>query len=104
MCLLEEILTACGTSITAMSSVLFSEGNMLTCTNHGDGRLYVNPLVCINARVDKDKTVKVGLLYSTQRILNGVVILRKSGANIIDTMYTPTIYGGPLGVEGRCLH
>lgn len=52
---------------------------MLTCTDHSDGRLYINPLVCVDTRVDEDETVKVGLLYSTQRILDGVIILQQGG-------------------------
>ena len=54
---------------------------MLTCANHGDGGLYINPLVRIDARVDEYKTVKVGLLYSTQCILDGVIILQEEGTN-----------------------
>lgn len=50
---------------------------MLTCTDHSDGRFYINPLVCVDTRVDEDETVKVGLLYSTQRILDGVIILQQ---------------------------
>lgn len=52
--ILRAILITCGTSGKVMSWVLCSDGNMLTCTNHGDGGLYINPLICIDARVDKD--------------------------------------------------
>lgn len=51
------------------------DGNMLTGTNHGDGGLYINPLISIDARMNKDETVEVGFLNATQCILNGVVIL-----------------------------
>lgn len=46
-----------------------------TCANHGDGRLDVDPLVGVDARVDKDKPVEVGLLHATQCVLDGVVVL-----------------------------
>ena len=49
---------------------------VLTCSDHGDGGLDVDPLVCVDARVDKDQPVKVGLLHSAQRVLDGVVVLR----------------------------
>ena len=49
---------------------------VLTCANHGDGGLDVYPLVSVDARVDKDQPVKVGLLHAAQSVLDGVVVLR----------------------------
>lgn len=51
------------------------DGNMLTGTNHGDGGLYINPLISIDARMNEDEAVEVGFLNATQCILNGVIIL-----------------------------
>lgn len=50
--------------------------NVLTCANHGDGRFYVNPLVCVDAGVDEDEAVEVGFLHSAQSIFNGVIVLQ----------------------------
>lgn len=50
--------------------------NVLTCANHGDGRFYVNPLVCVDAGVDEDEAVEVGFLHSAQSIFDGVIVLQ----------------------------
>lgn len=50
--------------------------NVLTCANHGDGRLYVNPLVCVDTRVDEDEAVEVGFLHSAQSVFDGVIVLQ----------------------------
>lgn len=50
---------------------------MLTSSDHCDGRLDVNPLICVDARVDKDQAIEVWLLTSSQCVFNGVVILKK---------------------------
>lgn len=50
-----------------------------TCSYHSYGRLDVDPLVCVDAWVHEDEAIKMGLLDSTQRILNGVVILQAEG-------------------------
>lgn len=49
-----EILIACSTDRTVISTALFSKCDGLTCANHGDRGLYINPLVRVDARVDKD--------------------------------------------------
>lgn len=49
----------------------------LTSSDHCDGRLNVDPLIRVDARVDKDQAVKVWLLTSSQRVLDGVVILKE---------------------------
>lgn len=51
--------------------------NMLTCADHGDGRLYVNPLVCVDAGVDEDEAIEVGFLHSAQSIFDGVIVLQR---------------------------
>lgn len=50
---------------------------MLTSSDHCDGRLNVYPLICVDARVDKNQAVKVWLLTSSQCVFDGVVILKK---------------------------
>ena len=47
-----------------------------TGANHCDGRLDVDPLVRVDAGVDEDEAVEVGLLHSAQRVLDGVVVLK----------------------------
>lgn len=49
----------------------------LTSSDHCDGRLDVDPLICVDSRVDEDQAVKVRLLTTSQRVLDGVVILEK---------------------------
>lgn len=49
----------------------------LTSSDHCDGRLDVDPLVRVDSRVDEDQAVKVRLLASSQRVLDGVVILEE---------------------------
>ena len=61
---------------------------MHTCSDHGYGGLDVDPLVCVDAGVDEDEAIKVGLLDSTQRILNGVVILQANGIRLVQTFNT----------------
>lgn len=51
--------------------------NVLTCADHGDGRFYINPLVCVDAGVDEDEAVEVGLLHSAQSVLDGVIVLQR---------------------------
>lgn len=46
-----------------------------TSSYHCDGRLYVDPFICVDARVDKYQAVKVRLLTPTKCILNGVIVL-----------------------------
>lgn len=60
---------------TRKASAALKKNILLTCANHGDGGLYINPLICIDARVNKDEAIEVGFLYPTQCILNGVIIL-----------------------------
>jgi len=87
---LEEILIECSIGIT--SSLLLNEDNILTCANHGDGGLYINPLICIDARMNKNKTIEVGLLYPTQSIFDGVIILQEKGTNTFrQSVFTLTI-------------
>lgn len=50
----------------------------MTCSDHRDGRLYVDPLICVDARVNKYQAVEVRLLTSSERILDGVVILEQT--------------------------
>lgn len=52
-----------------------TDSSVLTGTNHGDGGLYINPLVSIDAGMNKDETIEVRFLNATQCILNGVIIL-----------------------------
>lgn len=49
----------------------------LTGSDHRDGRLDVDPLIGVDPRVDKDQAVEVRLLTSSQRVLDGVVVLGK---------------------------
>lgn len=62
-------------STQVMLGLHLSPAQTLTCTDHGDGGLDVDPLVCVDARVDEDQAVKVGLLDPPQSILDGVVVL-----------------------------
>ena len=47
-----------------------------TGANHGDGRLYVDPLVRVDTGVDEDEAVEVALLHASQGVFDGVVVLR----------------------------
>lgn len=49
-----------------------------TSSDHCDGRLDVNPFICVNTRVDKYQAVKVRLLTPSECILNGVIVLEKT--------------------------
>lgn len=49
-----------------------------TGSNHCDRRLDVDPLVCVNTRVDEYQAIKVRLLTSSQSILDGVIVLEKT--------------------------
>lgn len=58
--------------------------NVLTCADHGDGRFYVNPLVCVDAGVDEDEAVEMGFLHSAQSVFDGVVVLQRRTATRTD--------------------
>lgn len=60
-------------------AVHMEQASTPTCPDHGYGRLDVDPLVRVDARVHEDEAVEMGLLDATQRILDGVVILRAKG-------------------------
>lgn len=47
-----------------------------TGSNHGDGRLNVDPLVRVDTGVDEDEAVEVALLDAAESIFDGVVVLR----------------------------
>lgn len=49
-----------------------------TSSDHRDGRLDVDPLICVNTRVHEYQAVKVRLLTPTQSVLDGVVVLKKT--------------------------
>lgn len=48
-----------------------------TGSDHGDGRLNVDPLVSVDAGVDKDEAVEVALLDTAQSVFDGVVVLQR---------------------------
>ncbi len=47
----------------------------LTSSDHCDGRLDVDPFICVNTGVDEYQAVKVRLLTPSESILNGVIVL-----------------------------
>ena len=47
-----------------------------TGSDHGDGRLDVDPLVCVDTGVDEDEAVKVAFLDTAKSVFDGVVVLR----------------------------
>lgn len=49
--------------------------NIHTSSYHCNRRLNVDPLICVDTRVDKYQAVKVRLLTPAECILNGVVVL-----------------------------
>lgn len=61
-----------------------------TGSNHRDGRLDVDPFICVNTRVDEYEAVKVRLLTASQGVLDGVVVLE-------DTRHIGLISGVDVG-------